>query len=291
LYESHHDGLIISVMKKITHSWETLPSGLAVPIGTTTDISNHVKTPYLAIKTKAEEIEALYANSRVELPRSCELSNLIENAKLYWENWFTVQTDNLDMAMLFRMLHLDRIATDILLLKDVEGREKYLRTFASGSLDFFKREKSSAKDLLWEIEVWAQLRRKFSSVSLEEPPDIVMHVDDAKIGIACKKLYSEKHVQNVLSQAVAQIEDSFWHRRYQHRRPSSDRQAGEGVRCHGDERLRSASERAVYPNTREAPQKVSIQWPSNLCNRIYECSRGYRKCNAQVQQRIGAGSY
>jgi hypothetical protein len=196
-------------MKKITHSWETLPSGLAVPIGTTTDISNHVKTPYLAIKTKAEEIEALYANSRVELPRSCELSNLIENAKLYWENWFTVQTDNLDMAMLFRMLHLDRIATDILLLKDVEGREKYLRTFASGSLDFFKREKSSAKDLLWEIEVWAQLRRKFSSVSLEEPPDIVMHVDDAKIGIACKKLYSEKHVQNVLSQAVAQIEDSF----------------------------------------------------------------------------------
>ena len=113
------------------------------------------------------------------------------------------------MAMLFRTLHFDRIATNILLLKDIEGKEKYLRAFASGSLDFFKREKSPAKNLLWEIEVWAPLRRKFRSVNLEEPPDIVIHFDDAKIGIACKKLYSEKHVQNVLSQAVSQIADSF----------------------------------------------------------------------------------
>ena len=189
--------------------WETLPSGLIIPVGTMTEISDHVKTTFLTIKAKAKEIEALYRNSGIELPRTCDLCQLMENAKLYWENWFIVQPDKLDMAMLFRTLHLDRIATNILLLKDMEGKGKYLKAFASGSLDFFKREKSLAKDLLWEIEVWAPLRRKFQSVSLEEPPDIVIRFDDAKIGIACKKLYSEKHVQNILSEAVSQLANSF----------------------------------------------------------------------------------
>jgi hypothetical protein len=113
------------------------------------------------------------------------------------------------MRRLFETLHLDRIATAVLLLKDIEGKEKYLTAFASGNLDFFKRERSFTKDLLWEVEVWAQLYRKIPSVHLEEPPDIVIHFEDAKIGIACKKLYSEKHVQNVLSEAVHQIADAF----------------------------------------------------------------------------------
>lgn len=195
-------------MKTITRTWDTLPSGVIVPIANTTDVSNHEKTT-LSIKTKAQDVEALYANNHFDLPLNCDLKNLIENAKVYWDNWFTNKPEKLDMTMLFRTLHFDRVATDILLLKGVAGKEKYLKAFASGSLDFFDRKHSTAKDLLWEIEVWASLRRKFRFVDLEEPPDIVMKFEDAKVGIACKKLYSEKHVQNVLSQAVSQIADSF----------------------------------------------------------------------------------
>jgi hypothetical protein len=196
-------------LKTTRHIWQTLQSGLIVPEGSITAISDHVKTPFLSIKTKAEELEALYSNSQIDLPRSCNLSKLIQNAKAYWEDWFTAQTDKLEMRRLFETLHLDRIATALLLLKDIEGKEKYLTAFASGNLDFFKREKSFTKDLLWEVEVWAQLYRKIPSVHLEEPPDIVIHFEDAKIGIACKKLYSEKHVQNVLSEAVHRIADAF----------------------------------------------------------------------------------
>jgi hypothetical protein len=196
-------------MKKITYTWETLPSGLTVPIGRTTEMSDHVRTAFLAIKTKAKEVQAFYKASRVELAPNCDLAKLIENAKAYWEHWFTVHSDKLEMRMLFKTLHLDRIATDILLLKNVEEKEKYLRIFATGSLDFFRREKSKAKDFLWEIEVWARLSRRISSAKLQEPPDIVLDFDDSKIGIACKKLYSEKHFQNVMSQAVSQIADSF----------------------------------------------------------------------------------
>jgi len=53
------------------------------------------------------------------------------------------------------------------------------------------------------------LKRRDFDASLEEPPDIVVSFEDSKIGIACKKLYSDRYVQNVLSQAVAQIEPTF----------------------------------------------------------------------------------
>ena len=40
-------------------------------------------------------------------------------------------------------------------------------------------------------------------------PDVVVNYDNSRIGIACKKLYSERHVQNILSEAVRQIERDF----------------------------------------------------------------------------------
>jgi hypothetical protein len=104
-------------MKTTTHTWQTLQSGLIIPEGNITAISDHVKTTFLSIKTKAEALESLYTDSQIDLPPSCNLSKLIQNAKAYWENWFTVQTDKLDMRMSFGTLHLDRIATAVLLLK------------------------------------------------------------------------------------------------------------------------------------------------------------------------------
>lgn len=53
------------------------------------------------------------------------------------------------------------------------------------------------------------MKRKSFDATLEEPPDIVVRFGDSKIGIACKKLYSEGRVQNVLSQAGKQIKPSF----------------------------------------------------------------------------------
>jgi len=113
------------------------------------------------------------------------------------------------MLMLFKVLHLDRVADAILALQDQPERVKYLRELISGSINFFERRPSRAKDIFWELELWSRLRQKLTTVYLQEPPDIVMDFDGSTIGIACKKLYSEKHVQSVLSEAVAQIEDKF----------------------------------------------------------------------------------
>jgi len=113
------------------------------------------------------------------------------------------------MTLLFRTALLDRIADAALPLLDVPDRKHFLSALLTGSLDLLDRKRSHAKDVLWELELWTILKRRLFNAALEEPPDIVVNFSKSKIGIACKKLYSEKHVQNVLSQAVAQIESSF----------------------------------------------------------------------------------
>ena len=75
-------------------------------------------------------------------------------------------------------------------------------------LDLMNREQSKAKDTLWELELWQALARMGMHVTLEEP-DIVVSFDGARIGIACKKFYSENNVSKVLSQAVSQFEGDF----------------------------------------------------------------------------------
>ena len=196
-------------MKKTQDLWEARPAGVLLPAGHITDRQDRFKTTYLEVKSKGEQIEELYKSNGLTLPDNSDLAELIKNSKVLWEKWFANKTAELEMIMLFNLLHLDRIADAVLPLKEEPKRVKYLKALISGPLAFFKREKSYAKDIFWELEVWLKLGRKLTTVNLEEPPDIVIEFEESRIGIACKKLYSEKHVQNVLSQAVHQIEDSF----------------------------------------------------------------------------------
>jgi len=196
-------------MKKTQEVWEARPSGILVSAGHITDRQDRFKTTYLDVKSKGEQIEELYKSTGLTLPDNSDLAELIKNSKVLWEKWFANKTAELKMIMLFNLLHLSRIADAVLPLKEESVRIKFLKALISGPLDFFKREKSYAKDIFWELEVWLKLTRKLATVNLEEPPDIVIEFEGSRIGIACKKLYSEKHVQNVLSQAVHQIEDSF----------------------------------------------------------------------------------
>lgn len=187
--------------------WLNTPSGIAIPSGTSSEVSQSSSLSYLRIKEKAIAIERLFAGSKVPLPKTCDLAQLIEDAKTLSDSWLT--DCSTPTTTLFRAGLLDRIAEAVLPLANMSGRQKYLMALVSGSLDLLKRKRSKSKDVLWELELWAVLRKRSLEASLTEPPDIVVMYEDTKIGIACKKLYSEKHVQNILSQAVAQIEAAF----------------------------------------------------------------------------------
>ena len=195
--------------KSVQQIWRGRKSGLVVPDGTISDHSQASSRTYLRIKENALAIKNLYEESNVPLGPTSDLALLITDAKTLSDSWLMGEVDKHPMTLLFRVGLLDRIADAVLPLSNVPDRTRFLGVLASGSLDLLERKKSGAKDLLWELELWAMLKRRSFDATLEEPPDIVVKFGESKIGIACKKLYSEKHVQNVLSQAVAQIESSF----------------------------------------------------------------------------------
>lgn len=187
--------------------WRQTESGLILPTGRLTDSTDASSETYLKIKQKALGVEKLYADSQVPLPDNCDLALLIAEAKSLSDLWLMGQ--KIEDPHLFNAAHLKRIAKAILPLRSVGNRARYLTALTSGSLSLRDRELSTAKDVLWEIELWETLLRHGFTAELAEPPDIVISFEGTLVGIACKKFYSEKHVQNVLSKAVDQIESSF----------------------------------------------------------------------------------
>lgn len=151
----------------------------------------------------------MFAAAGMVMSPTCGLAQLIQNAKTVADRWFSNQTSDSSMLDVFYALHLDRLADAILPLQDVPNRKKYLSALMSGDLDCFSRQSSYAKNIFWEPELWAMLRRRCPSATLEDPPDIVLPLAGGTLAIACKKIYSENNVEKVLSEAVAQVETNF----------------------------------------------------------------------------------
>ncbi len=200
---------VILALKQVKKIWNIRPSGILVPAGWVTDsAANTEVSDFQKLKDKAVEIENLYKKANIVLQSESELAHMIQNTKNCWE--LQLSGKQYSRNNFFLCLHLDRVAKAILPLQNEDQQTQclYLKKLLSGTLDFFKREKSEAKSFLWELEVWSWLREKTENVKLEEP-DVTIDYNDSHIAIACKKLYSEKHVQNVLSEGVGQIEKGF----------------------------------------------------------------------------------
>ena len=187
--------------------WHTTKSGLVVPAGKSATLSVSTTRNYLQIKEKAKAIEKLYYDNNVPLPPECALAILVGDAKTFSDAWLMDNRAVANEKLMFRVSFLDRIADGILPLFDVPERVKYLKCLTCGNLNLQQRKRSLAKDILWELELWARLRRRAIIATLHEP-DIIVNFEDATVGIACKKLYFENNVEKVLSQAVKQIEDT-----------------------------------------------------------------------------------
>ena len=176
-----------------------------VPAGIASNLSESSTQTYLHIKEKAKAIEQLYRDNAIPLPAECALAQLINDAKTLSDAWMMNKKEIANCQLLFRVFSLDRIADAVLPLVTVPDRARYLTVFTSGSLDLLQRDLSITKNILWELELWARLCEKGLSATLQEP-DLVVHFEDATVGIACKKLYSDNNVAKVLSEAVGQIE-------------------------------------------------------------------------------------
>jgi hypothetical protein len=199
----------MGIRKSLQQMWHTLESGVIIPQGSVSNLSLTSSENYLRIKEKALAVEQIYLENNILLADTSDLARLLADARTLSDSWLLGENEKCSTKLLFRVAHFNRIADAIIPLRSEPNSARYLTSLASGSLDFLQRKKSNAKDILWELELYAILKLRTFDVILEDPPDIIVKFGNSKIGIACKKLYSEKHIQNVLSQAVAQIEASF----------------------------------------------------------------------------------
>lgn len=197
-----------SGIKKVARNWRQLPSGIWVPDGDHSERSQGESYTFLSIKDKAVELEFLAAEIGFEINRACDLAALIRNAKDVSDSWISGRWDELTMPKLYDSAHFSRIADALLPLSGTPDLERYLEKLASGRLELFARDHSVAKDYLWEAELFSILRRKFIDAEFREP-DIVANFEGEELGIACKKIHSEKNVEKVFSKGVSQIEAGF----------------------------------------------------------------------------------
>jgi len=174
----------------------------------TIDRSERSRYNHDALRSKIELIRNLYKESSIQLNSNSQLYGLLDSAEKLADEWAIGNSETTDMALLFETLHIERISSAMQILSSEDLREKYLKDLLQGTLNFFERELSHAKSILWELEVCTKIRRAIPDTQLAEP-DVVVSLQGQKIAIPCKKIFSEKGVPKVLSNAVSQFENLF----------------------------------------------------------------------------------
>lgn len=174
----------------------------------TSDKSVRHRYGHDALRSKIELIRNLYRESSIRLNPTSQLYELLESARKLVDEWASGDSKTTNMSLLLKSLHVERISNAIQVLSNDDLKEKYLRDLLQGTLNFFEREPSHAKSILWELEVCAKIRKSIPDTHLTEP-DVVVSLQGKKIAIPCKKIFSERGVSKVLSNAVSQFENLF----------------------------------------------------------------------------------
>lgn len=167
---------------------------------------NRTSRNYIEVKNRALQIRELFRRQNIQFHSTSTIGALLTDAEALSDSNPASKFGATEYQMLWNATHLDRLADALLLLEGEPNCNVYLNKLTSNSLDFLKRGTSHAKDIFWEIDLWAILKRKSNNVRLIDPPDIILDTPDGPLAIACKKIYSRKNVAHQLSSAVKQLE-------------------------------------------------------------------------------------
>ncbi len=147
-------------------------------------------------------IKDIYSSEDIKINPTSYFGKLLEEIS---NNY----TNKNEPQLIFKALIINKIASSMLYINEIkkEERKKLLYRLKNDTLDFMKRTPSDAKSILWELELFTNIRDSISSTCIAEP-DILIKYEDGDIGIPCKKISSENNIQKILSNAVKQIENN-----------------------------------------------------------------------------------
>lgn len=183
-------------------------SGSLVQSGTTSLFSVEDNVPHNQTRDSALALKTLLEANGLSIGKSPTLLKLFSDTVSRSEARDAGTLDGISYEHVFSAAQMERIARAAEILSTVPNAQPHLTDLLGGSINLLDRKRSKAKDTLWELELLRMLLDIGINAQLGEP-DLVLEFEGAKVGVACKKLYSEANVSKVLSQAVAQIERGF----------------------------------------------------------------------------------
>lgn len=147
-------------------------------------------------KKRAEYITSLFENNKLKINESSPFGQLIKIVE-------NVKKGEVKSLELFSILDLNRIYEALIVFESQGIEETILKRIKKGKLDFNNSNNDEGKNILFELEIAALFVKKGIPVKFSEP-DLIIELFGKKIGIACKKIYSTKRIQQVLSKGQKQ---------------------------------------------------------------------------------------
>lgn len=183
-------------------------SGSLTQTGSTSLFSVEGSAPHKETRDRAVALKSLFEANGLSIGKSPTLAKLFNHTMQRSEARDSGMLDGISYEHIFSAAQMERIALAVEALSTDLDPRPHLVALLTGSINLLDRERSKAKDTLWELELLRMLRDIGINAHLGEP-DLILEFEGAKIGVACKKLYSEANVWKVLSRAIAQIERRF----------------------------------------------------------------------------------
>lgn len=180
-------------------------SGSLAQAGSTSLFTVEDSAPHNETRDRALALESLFEANGLSIGNSPTLANLFKHTMQRSESLDSGTLDGLSYEHAYSAAQMGRISSAAEVLSTDLDPRPHLVALLSGSINLLDRKQSKAKDTLWELELLRMLSDIGINAHLGEP-DLILEFEGAKIGVACKNLYSEKNVWKILSQAVAQIE-------------------------------------------------------------------------------------
>lgn len=183
-------------------------SGSLDQTGSTSLFSIEDSAPHNKTRDRALALKSLLEANGLSIGKSPTLAKLFNHTMQRSKARNSGTLESIPDEHVQSAAQMERIASAVEVLPTDLDPRPYLVALLDGSINLLDRERSKAKDTLWEIELLRMLRNVGINVQLGEP-DLIVEFEGAKIGIACKKLYSEANVAKVLSEAISQVEREF----------------------------------------------------------------------------------
>lgn len=185
--------------------WQKTPSGALVPGGRVHDSLGHDTTHLPVLKERAQAVRELFVKNGVTINPASALYIVLADIDKVTDAWLIQADAKVSGIVQLEVTRFGGCIEHILALSGHPNAASYLERLAAGDIKSLVRGPSDARSILWELELWHNFRRRGVSASLVDPPDIVLEGGDSEVAVACKMLFSEGHVQNVLSKGVNQI--------------------------------------------------------------------------------------